>query len=147
MVLACCHCSDVFSVAHNDKTSFFALQEFLNNNSCATFVVRHTQNVVIRIGSQHELNRLMSFMQRHCNNHTFASCQTISLDNDRSAFRINIGMRCYSICKGFVIGCWNVVPLHKSFRKCFRAFKLCCRFSRAKYTQSMRTKFINNACG
>ena len=89
----------------------------------------------------------MRLIERHGHHHTFASGQAIGLHHNRRAFFVHISMGCKRIGKSFIVSCWNTVALHEGLGKRFGALQLRCRFGRAKNTQAVRAKFINDACG
>ncbi len=117
MVLAGSHHRHVFAVTHGDEAGLLALQKLLNHHTCAAFVVRHAQHVLVGAGGQHEFDGLMRLVQRHRHHHALACSQAIGLDHDGRAFFVHIGMGCHRVGEGFVLCRRNAMALHEGFGK------------------------------
>ena len=55
----------------------------------------------------------MRFILGHGDYNAFAGGQTISLDDNRSAFGAYVFVSCLRIGKAFVFGCGNTLALHE----------------------------------
>ena len=68
VVLAGSQGGDVFAVAQHDEAGFFAFQKLFNHHARAAIVVRDAVFVI----DQHEVHRVVGFLQRHGDDHAFA---------------------------------------------------------------------------
>ena len=82
VILTGCKRNDVFAVGHDDEARFFALEKLLDDDPCA----RGAQFVF----GEDRVDRCMRLFACGGDNHAFACRQTICLDDDRCALRIDV---------------------------------------------------------
>ena len=129
------------AIAHHHEAGFLALQEFLDHHAGAALVVLHAQRVV----HEHEIDRVMGFLQRHGHHHALAGSQTIGLDHDGRADLVDVGMRCRRIAEG-IEGCRrDAVALHEGLAEGLGAFQLRSRLRGAENAQAVGTEQVHHA--
>jgi len=106
----------VLTVHHHDKAGFLAVQEFFDHHAragVAQFVV-----------GEHGIDSRMCFFKRRCHDHALTGRQSVSLDHDGRAFRVEIRVGSGDVRERFVFRRRNSVALHERLRNVLRAFDL-----------------------
>ena len=137
MILARCQGQDIFAIAQNDKAGFFAEQTFFNDHPCTG----RTERAV----AEHCIDRIVGLLECFGDHDAFTCGETIGLDDNRCALRINITMCRDWVCERLIDGGRNLVTHHELFRKVFGAFQLCGRFGWPKNLETVTTEHIDNA--
>ena len=96
---------------------------------------------------KHHVHGVMRFFERHRHDHALAGGQTICLDDDRGALRVDIGVRERGVGERFVVGRGNAVALHERLGEVLRRFKLRGFLCRAEDLQTARAEDIDDTGG
>ena len=139
MVLARGKRKYVLAVNHDDKAGFFAFEEFLNDNACAC-----RAELVAR---EHVVNGVVRFIFGHGDYNAFAGGQTVSLDDNRSAFGAYVFVSGLWIAKAFVFGRRNTFALHEGLGEIFGTFELSGFLGRAENQETRGAENVDHTFG
>ncbi len=126
----------VLAVHHHDKARFLAVQEFLDHHAragVAQFVV-----------GEHGIDGRVRFFKRRCHDHALAGRESVGLDDDGRAFRVQIRVGGGDVRERFVFRRRNGVALHERLREVLRAFELRGFLGRAENLQAARAEQVDD---
>ena len=92
-----------------------------SRNSSMTTRASGTKRVVI---SEHHVDCCVGFSEGESHHDAFAGSKSVRLDHNRSAFRIDIGVRSCGISEGLVLGSGDAMAFHERLGEILRRFKL-----------------------
>ena len=87
------------------------------------------------------------FGERHRHHNPLASSQSVSLDDNGGALRINVGMSGRDISKGLIFRSRDAMALHEVLGKGLGAFQLRRLLRRAEDAQAARAELVHHASG
>ena len=128
---------DVLAVTQDDEAGFFASQKFFDHHAGAS----GAQLAV----TQHVIDSLMGFVSGHGNHNALAGGQAIGLDDDRSAFCIDILMSGPRTGEGLVFGRRDVMANHERLGEILGALKLRRRLGGPEDAQATGAKHVHHA--